>query len=73
MRTKPKISYAPFWKTLHNQGISTYELTIKRGFNKGTLFRIEHGKNINLSTVAELCSILNCSIEEIVEIKLEDK
>lgn len=75
MHEKTKISYEPLWQTMRNRGVSTYDLTIKRGFNKGTLYRIERGENVNISTIAELCMLLDCQIEEVVriEFKKEDK
>ncbi|MCQ4638477.1 helix-turn-helix transcriptional regulator [Anaerovorax odorimutans] len=71
MRKKATISYDPLWKTMRNRGITTYELTVKRHFNKGTLYRLQQGENVNLSTIAELCEILECGIEDVVQIDLD--
>lgn len=70
MKRNATISYEPLWETMRNRGISTYELTIKHRFNKGTLYRMQKGENVNLTTVVELCEILNCHIEDVVKIEL---
>ena len=71
MQKKSKISYEPLWETMRNRGISTYELTIKQEFNKGTLHHLKKGDNVTLETIAQLCEILDCRIEDVVKIELE--
>ena len=71
MQKKSKISYEPLWETMRNRGMSTYELTVKRGFNKGTLYRIKKGEYVNITTLAELCEKLDCRIEDVVRIELD--
>ena len=71
MQKKSKISYEPLWETMRNRGISTYELTVKRGFNRGTLHRIRKGEYVHLTTLEELCEILNCRVEDVVRIELD--
>lgn len=70
MQRKAAISYGPLWETMRDRGMTTYELTVKHHFNKGTLYRIQQGRNVNLTTIAELCEILDCRIEDIVKIEL---
>lgn len=72
MKKEARLSYAPLWETLRNKNISKYELTILRGFNKGTLYRIEKNNNVNISTIIELCGILDCNIEDIVKAEIEE-
>lgn len=73
MQDKSKISYAPLWETMRRRKVTTYELTEKRGFNRGTLYRMENGKNVNLTTIAELCEILGCQIQDVVKIELNNQ
>ena len=40
MKRNMTISYDPLWKTMRKRGMTTYELTMKHKFNKGTLYRI---------------------------------
>lgn len=61
------ISYAPFWKTLKEKGESTYTLINKYGISGATIDRIRKGKGITTGKIDDLCSILNCKVEDIIE------
>ena len=60
-------TYDPFWKTIERQGVSTYCLIYEYGILPNTIQRIREGKNITVKTVDDLCSILGCSFNDIVE------
>lgn len=62
------ISYRPLWKTLEEKHITQYALIKKYGVSTGTLDSLRQNKNMRLSTIDDLCQILECSIEDIVEI-----
>ena len=66
---KMTFSYEPLWETMRSRGVSTYELTEKRKFNKGTLWNMQHGNNVTVETLTELCEILDCKIEDVVKIE----
>jgi DNA-binding Xre family transcriptional regulator len=61
------ISYAPLWKTMEKQGISTYALINKYNINPRTIHNLKHNKSITLFTLERLCQILNCQAESVVE------
>jgi len=61
------ISYAPFWKTLKNRNISQYQLIKEYHFSTGTLDALRKNKSITLNTLHDICSLLNCSISDVVE------
>ena len=63
------VSYETLWQTMRERRITTYDLTVKHHFNKGTLYRLQHGHNVNISTIAELCKILECNVEDVVKIE----
>ena len=69
MDNTPSFSYEPLWKTMKEKGVSTYKLINTYNFNKGTLYHLKRGDNVNVSTLALLCQILECRIEDVVEIK----
>jgi len=60
------ISYEPLWKTMKEKGITTYTLIKKYSFSKGTLDSLKQGRNISTSTLDDLCSILNCNVEDVL-------
>ena len=61
------ISYAPFYWTLLEKGVTEYHLIYKQGFSANILHRMKHGKTITLKTLDTLCFILNCSVSDIIE------
>lgn len=61
------ISYSPFWETLKKKNLTVYYLTVKKGVNSNTINCIKKGKSVTLYTINNLCEILDCRIEDIVE------
>ncbi len=67
------ISYEPLWKTKKEKQVSQYKL-LKSGVDNKTLDALKKGKNITLLTLEKLCSILDCTPNDIVEfIDIETK
>ena len=64
------ISYAPFWQTLEEKGIIQYPLINQYGVSTGTLDALRKNRSVTLNTIQDLCLILRCPIEKIVEIKM---
>ena len=62
------ISYDPFFKTLEEKHVSQYALLNKFCFSSGTLDRMRNNEPLNLRTIEYLCSVLNCPVEDIVNI-----
>jgi DNA-binding Xre family transcriptional regulator len=56
---------------MEEKHISTYALIEKYGFYKATIQRLRRNQSVNLRTVDDLCQILDCTVEDIVEIILE--
>ncbi len=66
------ISYAPLYKTMKEKGISTYKLINDFGVSRSLLDRLKHNKPITTVTINDLCSYLECKVEDILEY-VEDK
>lgn len=62
------ISYAPLWHILSERGITQYQLINQYGVSTGTLDALRKNKSVTLNTVQDLCNILNCPIQDVVEI-----
>ena len=60
------ISYEPFYKTLKSKNISTYKLINDYGVSRSLLDRLKHNKPISTVTINDLCSFLNCKVEDIL-------
>ncbi len=65
------ISYEPLYKTMKEKGISTYRLINDFGVSRSLLDRLKHNKPISTQTLDDLCSYLDCKVEEILVYKKE--
>lgn len=61
------ISYSPFWKTLEESEENWYTLTKRHNLSDSTLHRLKHNMDISTKTLNDLCRILNCRVQDIVE------
>lgn len=61
------ISYDPFWHTLRLSGESTYTLIKNHRISSSTIDKLRKNKPVNTTTVNDLCRILGCRVEEIME------
>ena len=66
------IIFAPLWNTMKKKGITQYELITKHNISTGTLDALRKNKRVTLNTIQDLCKILKCPIEDIVEITYEE-
>ena len=62
------ISYAPLWETMKKKDISQYQL-LKAGIDNKTLDGFKKNRNVTLLTIEKLCTILECTPNDIVEFK----
>ena len=60
------ISYEPFYKTLKEKNISTYKLINVYGISRSLLDRLKHNKPISTVTLNDLCTFLDCKVEDIL-------
>ena len=63
------ITYEPFYQTLKEKGISTYKLITKYNVSRSLIDRLKHNKPISTVTLNDLCEILDCKVEEVLEYK----
>ena len=66
------IKYDPFWNTLKVRGVSTYTLINNYGISSATIDRIRKGDGISTHKIDDLCTILNCRVEDII-VFVDDK
>jgi len=59
------IDYSPMWATMRDKNISQYQL-LKNGLDNKTLDSIKKNRNITLLTLEKLCTILECTPNDIV-------
>lgn len=61
------ISYRPFWVTLESSEESTYTLIKNHRVSSSTIDKLRRNKPMNTTTINDLCRILNCKVEQIME------
>ncbi len=61
------ISYAPFWRTVKQRGETTYTLINKHNISSATIDRMKKGGGITTAKINDLCKILQCNVEDIIE------
>ena len=62
------IDYSPLWKTMKAKGITQYQL-LKQGLNNRTLDALKKNKNITMLTLEQLCKILDCTPNDVIDFK----
>lgn len=60
------ISYEPLFRTMKEKGITAYRLG-KNGFPMSNYYAIKRGENISTHTLNQLCTILKCKVEDVLE------
>ena len=59
------LDYTPLWETMEKKKISQYSL-LKAGIDNKTLDSIKKGNNITLLTLEKICTILECTPNDVV-------
>lgn len=63
------ISYEPLYVTMKKKGITTYKLINEFGVSRSLLDRLKHNKPISTVTLNDLCTFLDCRVEDILVYK----
>ena len=61
------VSYRPFWETLRKSDETTYTLIKNHRISSSTLDKLRKDKPLNTTTVNDLCRILGCRVEDVME------
>ncbi len=63
------ISYKPLWHTLIEKDIKKMELVKRVGMSSSTLAKLNNDNYVALEVIDRICQVLDCRIEQVVEIK----
>ncbi len=61
------ISYGPLFQTMRNRGVTTYRLVMQHNISRSLLNRLKHNKPISTVTLEDLCRILHCRVQDVLE------
>ena len=60
------ITYEPLYRTMKEKGITTYRLIQEFGVSRSLLDRLKHNKPISTVTLNDLCTFLDCRVEDVL-------
>lgn len=61
------ICYSRFWVTMRRSEESTYTLIKRHRISSSTIDKLRKNKPLTTTTINDLCRILNCRVEDIME------
>lgn len=62
------VRYNRLWKMLIDKGMTKTEMRIKSGISTGALAKLGKNENVNTEILVKICKVLECNIEDIMEI-----
>lgn len=66
------ISYDKLWKIINERNLNKYYLR-KNGINPKVVDALSKNKNVNMSTIIDLCKLLNCQPGDILQYVPDDQ
>ena len=67
------VSYDRLWETMEKRKISQYRLIKEFGLSSGQMSRLKKNTYVSTHTLETLCRILNCRIEDVMEVNFDDE
>jgi DNA-binding Xre family transcriptional regulator len=67
------VSYKKLWKLLIDKDMKKKDLRIATGMTTTALAKLGKNEHVNTEILAKICKVLECNIEDIVEIVDENQ
>lgn len=64
-----EISYDKLWKLMIDKKINKTQLSEKSGITTNAMAKLGKNETVQVETLLKICKVLECSIEDILEIK----
>jgi len=61
------ITFEPLWRTMKVKGVTQYKLIKEYNISTGQLDRLRKNENVNTHTLNQLCTILECNLEDVAK------
>ena len=61
------IKYDRLWETMKNRGITQYALIKQYSVSPAQITRLKRNESVSTHTIDTFCSILHCSVSDIME------
>lgn len=66
------VKYTRLWETMKKKNVSQYRLINYYKVSAGQLGRLKKNMHVSTHTLEMLCNILQCPVEEIMEVIFDD-
>ena len=66
------IVYDPLWQTMKEKQVTQYRLIHTFGISPGQINRLKNNAYVSTHTIGMLCTILDCSVQDIMEFRMDD-
>lgn len=66
-----EISYDKLWKLMIDKKINKTQLSEMAGITTNAMAKLVKNESVQLETLAKICKVLECNIEDVAEIKKE--
>ena len=66
------VSYKKLWKLLIDKDMKKKDLRIATGMTTTALAKLGKNEHVNTEILAKICKVLECNIEDIVEVLDEE-
>ena len=63
------VSYDKLWKLMIDKKINKTQLSEKAGITTNAMAKLGKNETVQVETLLKICKVLECSIEDILEIK----
>ena len=66
------VSYKKLWKLLIDKDMKKEDLRVKAGISTNTMAKLGKNETVSMDVMLRICKVLNCKIEEVIEIVNEE-
>lgn len=66
------VSYKRLWKLLIDKDMKKKDLEKAAGVSNYTITKLSKGENVSVNILARICGVLNCTMDDIMEVIPDD-
>ena len=66
------VCYNKLWKLLIDKNMNKTDLRTAAGITTTALAKLGRNENVNTEVLVKICKVLDCSIEDIVEVTIQE-
>ncbi len=66
------VNYNRLWKLLIDKNMNKTDLRLKADIGTATLAKLGKNQTVSMDVLLKICTVLDCGIEDIVEIRKDD-